>query len=394
MRVVLVGPFGMRPKGTVKARALPLAQSLVALGHNVSILIPPWDWPADAGSSYAIGEIQIDNVSLGPNLPVLFHVFILLRLLHQVLRQDPDVVHVFKPKGYSGAVAVLLRPLRWLHLTRARIVVDTDDWEGKGGWNDVAGYGYLARLLFPLQERWTLRTADAVTAASAALRNMALALGLPMRRVFYVPNGPSDPAGRWLSDDCPTQAGVDAACNVVLLYTRFLELDPSRVAAILRRVCNEVPDVELRVVGAGLHGEETVFAEVVAAAGLADRVFMLGWMTEDGITTQLAHAAVAIYPYEDTLINRTKCSAKLIELLSFGLPVVADAVGQNCEYIEHGVSGLLVPSGDVEAFAQAVVDLLRDKPRRQLLGANARARIKERFLWSILVAQVEAAYRC
>ncbi len=68
-------------------------------------------------------------------------------------------------------------------------------------------------------------------------------------------------------------------------------------------------------------------------------------------------------------------------------------MGQNQEYIENGVSGVLIPPGDVDAFAHAVVTLLRDPDRRQRLGVSARQRIAEFFTWEHLATDVEQAYR-
>jgi len=67
-------------------------------------------------------------------------------------------------------------------------------------------------------------------------------------------------------------------------------------------------------------------------------------------------------------------------------------VGQNAEYIEHLVSGLLVPPGDSAAFASAVVSLLRDAALRQRLGEAARQRMQEQFTWDRLAEVAEQAY--
>jgi glycosyltransferase involved in cell wall biosynthesis len=54
----------------------------------------------------------------------------------------------------------------------------------------------------------------------------------------------------------------------------------------------------------------------------------------------------------DTLINRARGLAKLLELMGAGLPIVASRVGQAAEYLEHGVSGWLVPPGNPGALAE------------------------------------------
>jgi len=97
-------------------------------------------------------------------------------------------------------------------------------------------------------------------------------------------------------------------------------------------------------------------------------------------------------PFDDTLVNRTKCSARLVELMAAGLPVVAEAVGQNREYIEADVSGLLAPPGDVEAFATAIITLLEDPEHRQQLANAARRRIAGHFTWQHLASGIEEAY--
>ena len=178
----------------------------------------------------------------------------------------------------------------------------------------------------------------------------------------------------------------------MLLYTRFFEYDLKRVVDIFRRVLAEVPEARLLVVGKGLFGEEEELLALAKEASLADRVVYAGWAEPDELPVHFSAADVAIYPYDDTLINRTKCAAKLVELMAAGLPVVANDVGQNGEYIEHGVSGLLVPPGDEAAFARSVIELLQDEGLRKRLGQEARRRILEEFAWDKLVANVERAY--
>jgi glycosyltransferase involved in cell wall biosynthesis len=83
---------------------------------------------------------------------------------------------------------------------------------------------------------------------------------------------------------------------------------------------------------------------------------------------------------------------KLRDLLAAGIAVVAEAVGQNREYIRHGQTGLLIEPGDSPLFADAVVRLLRDASLRKRLGQAAARDVRERFSWDRLVDTVERAY--
>ncbi len=405
MNIVMIGPFGLRPKGTMSVRALPIAKTLAARGHSVALLIPPWDHPADAGREWEEDGVWVVNVPLPPRLPLLFHGVLARQLVRRALALRPDVVHCFKPKAYAGLAHFILWWLRRLHLASGklppdlRLVVDEDDWEQ--AWNEVEAYSPAQKRVFAWQERWGLRHADAVVVASRELVRLVERIGVPPGRIFYVPNGvspsPVDESGH---QPPPADAAhivrmlweLDDAL-VILLYTRFFEFRLERIVEILRQVVTQEPRAKLLVVGEGLFGEESELDEMLNAEGLSDHAVFTGWVEAERLPGYFAAADVAIFPYDDTPINRTKCSVKLTDLLAAGLPVVADAVGQNAEYIVEGESGSLVEPEDDAAFAEAVLRLLQDAHLRTRMGVSAAHRMRERFAWDTLVQEVERAYQ-
>jgi glycosyltransferase involved in cell wall biosynthesis len=394
-------------------RALPLAQALAARGHWVTMLLPPWQNREDAGRRWEKDGVRVENIRLPRPVPGLFHGLTALRLTGRALALRPDIVHLFKPKAYSGLTHWLLSCLP--RARRPRLVVDSDDWEGPGGWNALADYTSVQRRFFAWQERWGLTHADAVTVASRALESLVWAMGVPPERVFYVPNGVE---GRLESGE--QDAGSERTCKAVpapciLLYTRFFEFPVSRVIEVFRHVRRWVPEARLLVVGEGLFGEEEELFRLAVKSGLTvaspassatqpvpdpacdgagpmSDVIYTGWVPSEMLPSYFAQADVAIYPFDDTLVNRTKCAVKLRDLLAAGLAVVAEAVGQNREYIRPGETGLLVEPGDAPSFADAVVRLLRDGSLRKRLGQAAARDLPERFAWDKLVDTVERAY--
>jgi len=393
MHIVMVGPFGLRRKGTMRARALPLARALAGRGHRVTVLLPPWDSPQDAGCTWQDAGVRVENIRLPSRFSMAGHLEITRRLVQRVFELDPDVVHAFKPKAYAGLVAAVVWGLRCVGWARPRLVVDTDDWEGPGGWNEIGSYSWSQRRFFAWQERWGLTHCDAVTVASRALQTLVWGLGVAPEAVHYLPNGIDAAQVRLQVAVEPVERPSGVAGPTVLLYTRFVEFRVERLVNIWQRVAQAVPTARLVVLGRGLQGEEQRFLRLVAKQGLQERVCYLGWPGASIVPGLLAAADLAIFPFDDTLINRTKCSARLVELMAAGVPVVADDVGQNREYIEDGCSGRLVPSGDVDAFARAVIELLTDGERRRGMGKAAAARIASRFTWERLVPSVEQAYR-
>ena len=92
----MLGPFGLHPNKTMRSRAFRLAREFVLLGHQVEIIMPPWQTPEMADRQWEEDGVILTYVSLRGGLP-----FIVWRMFTAVYRRQPDVVHSFKPKGPS-----------------------------------------------------------------------------------------------------------------------------------------------------------------------------------------------------------------------------------------------------------------------------------------------------
>jgi glycosyltransferase involved in cell wall biosynthesis len=385
MRIAMIGPFGFHPNKTMHSRALGLARPLVKFGHQVAIFMPPWQTPDQANHIWEEEGVTIHYTPLsGGLLGTTRH------LLRAALAGQPDLVHCFKPKAYSGLAAW------WLWQTRRHrlpLVVDTDDWEGWGGWNEIAPYSPLQKRFFHWQEQWGLRHCHAVTVASRALQTLVWGMGVAPERVAYIPNGPGIEA----------TIDVDRAAvrrklglhdrPVLLLYSRLFEFDTARLVEILVGVKTAVSHLIILSVGTGLYAEAAAqFRQQLAQAGLSEAIVDVGWVETAALPPILASADVGLYLMEDTLLNRTKCPVKLADMVSLGLPVVAEAVGQVGEYLVNGRTGYLHPSGDNEAISRSLVRLLQQPNTRQQFSQAARAHA-EMFAWPRLARQLEAVYQ-
>jgi glycosyltransferase involved in cell wall biosynthesis len=393
MRIAMVGPFGLHPNKTMASRALGLARPLIQQGHTVTLFMPPWQTPEEADKQWQMDGVGLRYVPLRGGV-----LGITRRLLQEVLAWQPDVVHCFKPKAYSGLVAWWL----WhFHRNRLRIIIDSDDWEGWGGWNELAPYTPLQKHFFAWQEQWGMRHNHSLTVASRALQTLAWGMGLPPDRVVYLPNGSGIHCSVNSDQSSPPHPFTPSPLHpltpspppTILVYSRLFEFDTKRLVTILHGVKTAVPNLHILMVGAGLFDDDAAdFRQQAAAAGILDSIEDAGWVAVEELPVLLARANVGIYLMEDTLLNRSKCPVKLADMLAVGVPVVAEAVGQVPEYVVNGRSGTLFPSGDTTGIINEIIDLLHNHERQAQLSAGAKAHIANHFSWEQLSSQLLEIY--
>jgi glycosyltransferase involved in cell wall biosynthesis len=111
-------------------------------------------------------------------------------------------------------------------------------------------------------------------------------------------------------------------------------------------------------------GEEWELARRLSGVEVA------GWTEPQFLPALFAGQELAIVPWADTLPNRARCSAKVLELMAAGLPIVASEVGELPTMLAG--CGLVVPPGDHMAFAEAILALLAEPEHANRLGAAGR----------------------
>jgi glycosyltransferase involved in cell wall biosynthesis len=77
--------------------------------------------------------------------------------------------------------------------------------------------------------------------------------------------------------------------------------------------------------------------------------------------------------------------------MACAVPVVSTNGGALSEIV--GDAGVIVPTADAEALAEAIAQLLDDEPQRARLGAAGRERILDRFSWTVCAEQMIEYYR-
>ena len=145
-----------------------------------------------------------------------------------------------------------------------------------------------------------------------------------------------------------------------------------------RRVVAKMPRAQFVLVGRD-GGERGEALRRIAAGGLKDNVRLLGQRGD--VPDILARSDLFVLPaLSDPL------PVAVLEAMSAGLPVVATRSGGAAEMVIDGVSGRLVPVGDSDALAAAILDVLGDQARRREMGRRSREHFAAHFSQEAYVA--------
>jgi glycosyltransferase involved in cell wall biosynthesis len=106
----------------------------------------------------------------------------------------------------------------------------------------------------------------------------------------------------------------------------------------------------------------------------------LPWHEETEVSS-LRELDIGIMPLADTHWERGKCGYKLIQYMACGLPVVASAVGVNCDIVRNGESGFV--ASDESAWIDCLKQLTVDEGLRARMGAAGRERVKRHYCLQI-----------
>ena len=161
-------------------------------------------------------------------------------------------------------------------------------------------------------------------------------------------------------------------------------LHPQKHVDVLVRAAARMPGVSVVLVGDG--PERPGLERLANQLRFTRRVHLLGFVPHGQVASLLGASDVLAMPsrYEEL-------GTALLEGMQAGLPIVASATGGIPQVIEHGRTGLLVPPGDPEALAAALMRILRDRTLAARLG-DAASREAAKYDWSHLARRVLRVY--
>jgi glycosyltransferase involved in cell wall biosynthesis len=246
------------------------------------------------------------------------------------------------------------------------------------------------RWLYRTLERRAARCTTAFVSVADAMTDQAVAAGLaPRDRFTTIRSGmrtdqfePRPEARRryrntWKVGPDDVVVGTIARLFENKGYEEIIDALPTAVA--------REPRLRFVWVGDGLHRRR--YERQLESLGLDDRVHLCGLVQPEEVPLLISGFDMVVHASRWEGLPRTVVQGLLCEV-----PAISFDNDGAPEVVIPNETGILLPYGDTQGLARAVVELARDAARRNALGKRGRARCLEMFDWRVMAEQLDALY--
>lgn len=325
-------------------------------------------------------------------LPILNQASIinsLTRRLSEVVKiVRPDVLH-----AHSPALNVLpaLRVARNLNIP---IV-----YEIRAFWEDAAvdhgtntEWGIRYRLTRAI-ESYALKRVDAVTTICEGLRNDILGRGILPEKVTVIPNAVNIENFR-VGEKPDLQLAMDLGLNGKLLLGfigSFYAYEGLNILLrALPKILSQNPDIQILLVGGG--PQENELKALAVQLDIEDKVVFTGRVPHDQVQRYYNLIDVLVYPRLRMRLTDLVTPLKPLEAMAQGKLIMASDVGGHLELVQDRETGIIFKSGNPDALATKVLDLLSRCDSWPALRAAARNYVETERNWPVSVARYKDVY--
>jgi len=188
--------------------------------------------------------------------------------------------------------------------------------------------------------------------------------------VFVIPNGIEtqrfDSIPTWTPENANFPLRIGAVENLKRIKGTDVLIDAAKI------VHEKFPDVSFEIAGDGSDSKIMFYNKQIADCGLTNHFKLLGPLAD--VPGFLRTLDIAVLPSRAEGLSNS-----LLEYMAAGRPAIATDVGGNSELIEHERNGLLVPSENPSALADAVCDLIEHPERAARFAAEARSNVTDQY---------------
>ena len=145
------------------------------------------------------------------------------------------------------------------------------------------------------------------------------------------------------------------------------------------KILQEIPNACLLLVGSG--SNMNALKKLVKRLNLEETVKFTEWQPFDTIPSYVAASNICLVPHLASVFTDTTIPHKFFQYMTMGKPVIVSSVKPLKRIIEETGAGLVYPSGDADALAQAVITIYKNKDLAEKLGKAGKKAVEQKYNW-------------
>ncbi len=147
------------------------------------------------------------------------------------------------------------------------------------------------------------------------------------------------------------------------------------------KILKEIPNARLLLVGKGPN--EAVLLELTKRMGISHAVDFTGWQPFEKVPSYTAASRVCIIPHIASGHTNSTIPHKLFQAMAMAKPVIVSSAKPLERIVHETRSGLVYPSGDAKALADAVIKIWQDDNLEITLGEAGKKAVKNKYNWKL-----------
>lgn len=309
------------------------------------------------------------------------------RLRQLIPEIKPDLLHAHSPALNGLAALDAARRFRLPLVYEVRAF-----WEDAAVDHGDCREGDLRYRLTRAMESHVLKRAQQVTTICEGLRSDIVARGLPPERVTVIPNAVDLKRFSELPRDqaLAAELGLSEARVIGFIGSFYAYEGLDLLLQALARVRDRRPELRLLLVGGG--PQEERLKALANQLGLNDRVLFTGRVPHAEVGRYYSLVDCFVYPRHSMRLTELVTPLKPLEAMAQGRLVLASDVGGHRELIKAGETGFLFRADDVEALAEALLDLLAREAEWSEVRQRAHQFVESERNWPVSVSRYAAVY--
>lgn len=363
MKIALVSPYDFAYPGGVTVHISYLERHFTRMGHEVKVIAPASKVISSFGDRFiSIGSPRPIPTS-GSIARVTLSPWLSSRIRAVLDRERFDIIHLHEP----------LMPMLCTTVLRLSPTVNIGTFHACHG---SPGYDFAKPLGKWILKRWFRRLHGKIAVSKPA---MEFAHKYFPGYYNIIPNGVD--IEHFSPNVPPIEEFGDGKLNILFVGRLEKRKGLNYLIEAFNQVKQEIPNSRLIIVGPGTRLRHKYEKQVVRS-GLKDVIF-IGFVPYSELPRYYKTADVFCAP----AIGRESFGIILLEAMAAGKPIVASDIEGYASVLTHNVDGLLVPPGDKEVLARALISLLTDESLRREMGAKGRVKALE-YSWEHVAQSV------